>query len=65
LGIVSGLGSDVLDTVLPVVAQKVEAQAVVLFLDFTDEARPQPGPLRGVYQAFENGVLNSLTEIFA
>jgi hypothetical protein len=55
----------VLDAMLPVVAQKIESQAVIRFRDFTYEARPQSGPLRGVHQAFENGVLNSLAEIFA
>jgi hypothetical protein len=54
-----------LDAMLRVVPQKVEAQAVIRFLDFTDQARPQPRPLRGVHQAFENGVLNPLAEVLA
>jgi hypothetical protein len=65
LGIVSDLGSNVLDPPLPFVSEKVEAQTVLCRMGFRDKTGPKHNPLRGVHDTLEYGILHPLSMIFA
>ena len=52
-----------LDVVLPILPQKIEAQAVGLEIDLVKTTPPEFGPLGGVYEAFEDRVLDTLAII--
>ena len=65
LRIVGFLRSYVINAAFPVLAQKVEAQAVGLSVNHFDKFVAQPFPLGWFEQALEYGILNSLTPIHA
>jgi hypothetical protein len=54
------LGSVMLHTASPVVAQEVETQTVFIHLQKVEEPEPEPGPLLLVHIAFENRILDPL-----
>lgn len=53
-----------LDVVLPILSEKIEAQAVTRKIDLVKKAPPEFDPLGSVDKAFEYRVLNTLTIIF-
>ena len=54
----------VLDTSPPVGPEVIETQAVLPVIDLIDQTMLQDCPLRRVYDAFENGILHPLAEVF-
>ena len=65
IDIEGGLGSDVLDPLLPVVAQVVDAQAIGGGINNGFQPRGQGNELRRIQLAFEDGVLDSLPVVEA
>lgn len=56
----SGLGTDILDTVLPVLAEMVEAQAILIGVDQVDQPLFERGPLCRLKFDFEQRILYPL-----
>ncbi len=65
LRIIAGLCTGVFNAFLPVLTQKVEAQAVCFGIDYVGELLPQFDPLGWVDETLENGMLDTLATIFA
>lgn len=65
MGIVGGFGADVFDPPLPLVAEEVEAKAVLRGCDLGEEVGAEADPLGGVDEALEDGILDALPAIFA
>jgi hypothetical protein len=63
--IVSGFGSVVFDAFFPVFAEEVEAEGIGFGVDDVEEAGFEVGELGGIELAFEDGVLDALSEIEA
>ena len=61
----SGLCAIVLRPTDIVLAEKVEAKAVLAWLEDVQQRRPDLGPEGAVYSTFENRKLDSLPDIFA
>src|SRR3990172_10091157 len=59
------LCANMLNTALPVRPQKVEAQTVLLGLDFINQLLPQSRPLRRIDNTLKNGVLHPLAVVLA
>jgi hypothetical protein len=51
-----------LDTVVPISSEKVEPQAILFGINFTQQFGPEASPLGGIYRAFKNRELHALTE---
>ncbi len=52
-----------LHVVLPILPEKIEAQAVGIEIDFVNKTPPELGPLGSVDEALENRVLDTLAVI--
>jgi hypothetical protein len=62
-GIIAWLGSGVLDMVLPILPEKIEAQAVSLEIDLVKKTPAELSPLSSVDEALKYRVLHSLAVI--
>jgi hypothetical protein len=54
-----------LDAAVPIVAEEVEAQAVDSGFDSGTQPRTHGGPLPGVEETFEDGLLDTLADVLA
>jgi hypothetical protein len=64
-GVKDVLDPEVLDAASPVGSEEVEAEAVFFFVENFQQAEPELGPLGGIDEALEDGVLDALTVIVA
>jgi hypothetical protein len=55
----------VFDPALPMLSEKVEAQTVLLWINFVDQALAELRPLGRVHQALEDGLLHALAKVAA
>ena len=61
----AGIRAVMLDTPIPIVPEKIEAQRVFLRRKIFQQLSLQGNPLSGINTTFENGILHALPEIFA